>query len=160
MVIKFVEQDVKLDVSANQDSIEMIMASVLVGILVLIHTANRTRLIKNVVIAVWNQRVLSLILVIVFVIHHVIPDVNVTKDLCEINMEIASNPNSAQILIVHIMKCIQAVLINVKKKIVIPDRVGIQIQFVKLGAFVKKELFGIRLLVNVLKPVNVGNVLV
>ena len=49
---------------------------------------------------------------------------------------------------------------NVKKKTVIPDHVGIIIQFVKLAVLVKREQFVIRLLESVLKPVNVENVLV
>ena len=85
----------------------MTMANASVRIHVQIRIANQTRRIKNVVISVWNQLVLLLTRVIVFAIHHVTLDANVMKDLFETNMEIASNPNSVQILIVHIMKFTQ-----------------------------------------------------
>ena len=85
----------------------MIVASALVEILVLIHIANQTRPIKNVAISVWNQLALLPTLVVVFAIHHVTLGVNVMKDLFETNMEIVSNPNSAQILIAHTMKFTQ-----------------------------------------------------
>ena len=113
----------KLDVSANLDFIgnlflikyffllntrsEMTTVNALVRIHVQIHIANQTRRIKNVAIFVWNQLALLLTRVIVFAIHHVTLDANVMKDLFETNMEIASNPNSVQILIVHIMKFTQ-----------------------------------------------------
>ena len=83
------------------------MASALVKIPVLIHIANQTRPIKNVVISVWSQLALLPTLVVVFAIHHVMLVVNVMKDLFGTNMEIVSNPNSVQILIVHITKFIQ-----------------------------------------------------
>ena len=134
------------------------MVNASVRIHVQIRIVNQTRRIKNVVISVWNQLALLLTRVIVFAIHHVTLDANVMKDLFETNMEIASNPNSVQILIVHIMKftqvgpklvCVRSdnlfifkvVLINVKKKIVIHEHVGIIIQFVKLDACAKRELF-------------------
>ena len=134
------------------------MVNASVKIHVQIRIVNQTRHIKNVVISVWNQLALLLTRVIVFAIHHVTLDANVMKDLFETNMEIASNPNSVQILIVHIMKftqvgpklvCVRSdnlfifkvVLINVKKRIVIHEHVGIIIQFVKLDACAKRELF-------------------